>query len=231
MTFDEIVSTAMERLNLTSDDARKRIGVFVNARYKRISTSIGMITSRRTNLSITVDPSDTTTYPSLPEITVVGLEKILRVQTTGSGDAPQGILTLQEVTYEEATSRTPFDKVPRKWAVKRMGPGQVIIVVDGTPTTPYPLTFEGYEIADTLADDIEPNLPTDFHDILIEGAKADELKKMEKGDLAAEAKAEYEIRLGELRQFIAVSGWLAIYQGKHNPGPGWYHQGFVRIAN
>lgn len=221
MAFDEIVQYVMSVLNLTADEARDRIGIYVNQRYKKITSSIGLITSRRQISTITVDPSDTTTYPSLPELTIQGYEKINKVTTTGNGGTNEGITILRERTYDELTSYPPMGAAPRNWAVKRMGPGVVTIVVDGTPTTTYPLSFEGYAIAETLADDIEPFLPTDFHDILIEGARADELMKMEKYELAAVHENKYETRLGNLRYFISISIYKDVAQGIDKPDFWW----------
>jgi hypothetical protein len=231
LCFDEIVQDVMNKLNLTDNKSRERVGGYVNDRYKRVTSGIGLITSRRTIINLDVDPTDLTDYPNLPEIQVNGLEKVERVWTLYDTSSPNSLQTLKQLTYEELTSRVPYSDVPRCWAVKLMGPGVVTIVVDGTPTTAYPLSLEGYAIAPVLSGDLEPFFPTDFHDILVEGAKADELWKMEKATLAQAGETKYEGRLSDLRMFIAKSAWLDIAQGKDKPQSLWYRPGFQRIVN
>ncbi len=63
-----------------------------------------------------------------------------------------------------------------------------------------------------------PTFPEQFHDILVYGAMAIELDKMEKPDRQAAAEARFQGRLSELRFFIATSAYLTIYQGKTGPG-------------
>lgn len=226
MTFNEIVAATMERLNLTSPEAQARIGRFVNARYKRVTSGIGLQTSRRTTVNVTVDPTDPES--TLPEYTVENLEKILKItMTAGAG----GILVLKEKMYDEITVMATNNRFPRAWAPKRMGLGTVTIVFDSfPPDQTFDLKIEGYQIPETLEDDQEPFLPTDFHDLLIEGAMSDELRKMEKPQLAAISENTYNERLSDLRMFIAKSAFLDIAQGKDKPGQLWYRPWYSRVS-
>jgi hypothetical protein len=185
MTFDEIVQDVMTRLNLTSEDARVRVGQRVNERYKKTTSSIGLITSRRATFTLIVDPNDTARWPNLPEMDVIGLEKIMKITTIGTGDDPEGILVLKELTFDELDNMRDLERPARGWALKRMGAGMSTIRLDSfaTPTgdstvDSQTLNFEGYDVAPILEDDAVPFMPTDYHDILIEGAMADELNKL-----------------------------------------------------
>lgn len=219
----------MNRLNLTSTEAQTRIGVFVNSRYKQVTSSIGLITSRRTTTTIVVDPTDTATYPDLPYLTVGFMEKINKISVITTGST--GVNILDQLTFDEISAYPTMTGIPKAWAPYRMGAGQVEIVLDGvTSDTTFTLSLEGYDLAETLEDDVVPFIPTDFHDILVEGAKSDELMKMEKPALAAISEQKFETRLSDLRMFIAKSAYLDIIQGKDTPFQTWYRQSFMRAG-
>jgi hypothetical protein len=209
MTFTEIVQEVMSRLNLTSLDAETRIGQRVNDRYRRLTGRLGLITSRRYVTDVDLDGSDPSS--TLPAITLDNYEKIIKVWTEGANG---GINVLREITYDELSSQSTGDGTPRAWAVYRMGPGYVIIYLDSFEASTFTLHVEGYDVASELYDQQEPYFPTDFHYILIEGAMADELRKMEKPQLAQLAEQNFESGLSDLRMFIAKSTYLDIYQGK-----------------
>jgi hypothetical protein len=226
MTFDAIVDTVMKRLNLTSDVARARIGEAVNERYKKVTSSIGLDTSRRVDITIEVDPQNSD-FDSLPELTIQGVEKVIKISLPNEDGT---IKVLSEVYYEEITTVATVSRLPRAWAVKKMGAQQIIVRLDSFPETPFTLKVEGFDLADELADDAEPYFPESFHDILIEGAKAEELLKMEKPQLAAIADGKYEARLSDLRMFIAMSIYRDIYQGKNKPTQLWYRPWLSRLS-
>ena len=79
-----------------------------------------------------------------------------------------------------------------------------------------------------LTADVEVNLATlsgvgvpafaeSFHDLLVYGAVAIELEKMEKYELAKAQEARCEGRISELRMFIAKSAYRTMWQGKTSP--------------
>jgi hypothetical protein len=224
MDFLELVSITMQRLNLTSDDAKNRVGDDINRRYKRLTASIGMITSRRVTQDITPDPLSS----DLPDVTITGMEKVLKITIS----TPDGRVRLLEQSDWDEINNEPFRRqIPRQWAVKKMGPGEVIITLQGYPDSPDTTTLhvEGYDIADVLSGSLEPYLPTDFHDILIEGAMSDELRKMEKPELAQMAEQKYEQGLSDLRMFIAKNAYQDIIQGK-DKGVIWHRSWFARFT-
>lgn len=222
MTFDQIVADVMSRLNLSSKDAENRIGVRVNDRYRRIVSSIGLSTSKILIKGITVDPIVNT---SLPDLTIEDMEKVIRIILVNSSNTQR---VLEQLTYDDATKFHLVSRLPNAWAVKRMGASSCTITFDAFPaTSTFDISVEGLEITDILADDAVPVFPVDFHDILIEGAMSDELRKMEKPDLASIAESNYERRLSDLRMFIAKSAYMDIYQGRNKPSY-WYKNGFNR---
>jgi len=231
MTFDEIVRDVAKRLNLTSPEAFQRIGQRVNERYRKVTSSIGMITSRRLTKDFTIDTT-LPQYSALPDLTFTGFEKILRITTTPDDSVNSGVIVLKQLTYDEIEIIPPFpDRVPRAFAVKRMGSHEVTVRFDAYPAgTTFFLHVEGYDVADILADDAEPFLPEDFHDVLIEGAMSDELRKMEKAELAQIAEGKYEQRLSDLRMFIAKNAYQDIAQGRDKPSQLWYRPWFSRIS-
>lgn len=210
MTFDEIVSRVMGRLNLTSTDARIRVGDAVNDRYKELSSELGLQTSRRGEVSVTLDPS--APGSTLPEVTITDIEKIININITSDSG---GVRTLDEVSYDEIKSLpVQASRLPMQFAVKLMGAQYVTIRLDSFPTTVFTLEVEAYDRAETLVDLIEPNFPESFHDSLVQGALSDEYMKLEKPGLASIAEDKWNSRLSGLRMFIAKSGSSDVFQGK-----------------
>lgn len=226
MTFTEIVAEVADRLNLTSSAAMIRIGKYVNKRYRWVTSGIGLQTSRRVVLDVEIDPTDVGS--TLPEYTFTDIEKILKITMTADNG---GVTVLKEKTYDEITMIGTISRLPRSWAVKRMGSGEVIVVFDSFPATDtFTVHVEGYEIPEVLEDDMEPYLPASFHDILVEGAMSDEYMKMEKPGMAQAAEAIFTQRYSDLRMFIATSAWKDIAQGKDKPGQLWFRQWFSRVS-
>lgn len=225
MTFTTIVATVQDRLNLTSSASATRIGEFVNERYRHLTASIGLITSRRETGTLVVNPTLVLVYPDLPEITILLMEKILKITLLSDG----GVKVLPEKTFDDISNMNTNTALPQCWAVKLVEAHQVTIILDAVPlTTPFTLGIEGYAQADVLSGSVEPAFPESFHDILIHGAMADELKKMEKPQLAQLAENKFETRLSDLRMFIAKSAYVDIVQGINKPSSIWYRPWYTR---
>lgn len=208
MTYFEIVQRVMDRLNLTSLDAQARIGQEVNDRYRRITTSIGFTPTRFTSVDLACDPAEVGT--TLPDVTITDISKVLKVMLL----VGTKLKRLHEVTPTEISDREVARADPYKYCVKRMNSQSVTITLNAYPTTTFTLRIEGYQVIINLTDDDEPAMPEDFHDILIFGACADELRKMEKYNEAKDYEVQFESRCSDLRYFIAKSQYLRIYQGK-----------------
>lgn len=215
MLFSEIVAEVCDSLNLTSTAATTRVGKYVNRRYRRVLSAIGLDTARREIVDQVVDP---VTSPELPDVEI-DVVKIIRVQLLIDGVRPK---LLDEVSYDEITERAPGDATPTAWAVKIMDASTVTITLDNFPSIDnFTLRIEGYVNLSDLSGSNVPSFSADYHDILVEGAKADELRKMEKYDMANVSEGLYESKLSDLRLFIATSAYKDQQQGKYNQMWNW----------
>lgn len=205
MIFEELVGEVCERLNLTSDDAKSRVGRDLNTRYRRVTTTIGLQTSRfvQTSKAATIGNRS---------ITFTGVEKLLAVIDKTSGiDVP-----LTQITMDEMHITPLRGDPPRKFVVTNMHANTVTIYIDSTPATAFTLYADGQASVTTLSGSQTPDFPESFHDILIFGAMADEYRKMDKPQLAMMAEKDYESRLSDLRMWIAKSAYQETYQGRYS---------------
>lgn len=204
MIFSEIVVEVAERLNLTSDEAKSRIARNLNNRYRRVTSSIGLDTSRFVQVSQIATIGNRT-------ITFQGVEKLIAVIDKSTGvDVP-----LSQVSMDEMHIIVVKTDPPRKFAVTRIHPSSVDIYVDSVPSTAYTLYADAHTNVINLGANDQPDFPESFHDILIFGGMADEYRKMEKAQLADMSEKDYEARLSDLRMWIAKSAYRDIYQGKY----------------
>lgn len=125
MTFDQIVNEICEALNLTSDDAKSRVGRSVNRRYRRLTSSVGLITSR-------FIPTSATATAGSRNLTFTNVEKLLAV--VDKTDPDQDIM-LEEITPDEMhiTQLRSGSEMPRHFAILTMDPTSVTIEVDVIP--------------------------------------------------------------------------------------------------
>lgn len=220
MTFDEIVNKVRDRLNLTSPASVIRVGERVNEVYKEVTASIGLQTSRRVTVNVTIDQNTA----GLPDVTIPNVEKVLRIMIR---DDNGGLITLSQMTYDSLTQIQTASGTPRSYAVNRIGASEVVVTLDSIPTASTTLICECYDHAEDLVGNQEPYLPSSFHDLLVEGAMAKELRKMEKPELATIAENKYQQRLSDLRMFIAKNAYMDIYQAK--PSPLWFREWSARL--
>lgn len=210
MTFDELVSEVCERLNLTSDEAKSRVGREINSRYRRVTSSIGLDLSRRSEVSKVVTIGNR-------NVTFDNVEKILAVIDKSSGqDVP-----LIQISPDEMHVVPLRDDPPKRFAVMGIHPTSVDIRLDATPATAYTLYADAMVPVSTLAGNAQPQFPESFHDVLIFGAMSDEYRKMEKVQYQRDAEMDYEKRLSDLRMYIAVSGYKDVYQSKYQRSFRW----------
>jgi hypothetical protein len=225
VTRAEIVAEVMDRLNLTSENAKARIQKRVQTRYARVTSAIGLTTSRRVSTTLAVNPVTVTT---LPDLMIQGIVKVFRVQLVSDTTRKSN---LDEVTYEEVTTTQFSAGLPSRYAIKTMGSDNVTITFDRTPDTDsFSIIVDGLAVILELADNDSPVFPADFHEVLVEGAMSDEYRKMEKPALQADAEERYAAILSDLRFFIVKSDYLDIYQGKTKPSQLYYWPWNVRIA-
>lgn len=214
MTADEIIAHALDALNLSSPEATLRIGRTLNVRYKRVTSAIGLITSRRAPLTkvATIGSSDFT-FSGVEHLDIV-------YRKVGTRN-----YTLKEVTYDEVLAMLPRAEPPRHYAVKTVAAQTITITTDCVPTTAFTLYASGLAILPTLSGIASPAFPESYHDVLIHGILADEYRKLEKEPYAQAAERDYENRLSDLKMFLAKSAYLDNYAGKHGPLDGWWDEG------
>lgn len=204
MTFTELVTEAANRLNLTSSEATARLGSYINQRYRRLTSAIGLNTSRRTTATVaTVAGTETVT---------LALEKLESVYIPASGTRR----VLSEITYDQLRIRNAEQApsgVPLDYAIVTTGASSVTIALSPVPDSIITIYADGLANASTLSGSDIPDFPADYHDALVFGAVSDELYKMEKYPAAKEFQMQYEQRLAELQMFLAKSAYLSATQG------------------
>ena len=214
-TFQELSTDIMDRLNLTSEDAASRVMKTLHTRYKRVTSSIGLIPSRRTRVSNTATiGSRDLTFSSIEKVDVV--YRIVGTKT----------IKLDEITSDEMVDEPLKTEPVTKYCIRSMTDTTVTIRMNVTPTTAFTLYAEGLASQSRIAPDASPAFPESFHDVLIYGVLADEYRKKEQFEFMRAAEEDYENRLSDLRMFIAKSAYLNLYQGKtSNEAVGWWDTG------
>lgn len=201
MTYTEIVNNVKSRMNLTSAEATARIGEFVNSRYRRVTSSLGLNTSRRAVVSAnTVAEQDTLAF---------AVEKI---ELMYHEDDRQ---VMDELTYDAVRAmhvETPATGTPRVYAIMNAGSASVTVLLYPTPAEIAAITVDGLASVTTLSGTDVPAFPANFHDVLVFGAMADEYNKMEKITQSQMSEAQAAQMLSDLRYFLAKSAYLSVTQ-------------------
>lgn len=199
MTFLNLQDRVMSRLNLTETAARNRIKTFINERYRRLSTSIGISTVRRSTITFNTVNG---TYLYTPSTLI---KTFTVIYTAGSRVLDQMSLDLIR-NIDPDLSQTGS---PERFAVVKYGATTEQLHLHPTPDAVYAMTVDGMITGSDLTVDADvPAFPEDFHDALEFGALADELEKLEKYKMAEKYERAFERRLEDLRYFIAKSAYL-----------------------
>jgi hypothetical protein len=209
VTITELTSSTAGRLNLSSTDALTRIALRLNDRYRRLTSSIGLQTARRANVTVNTVVGD-------PRV-IFAVEKLENVYCGVSGT----LRVLAEHTFDEwriANTIRPLSGTPEFYAIENTGAATVEIVLHPTPDAILALNADGMAPAATLAGSDVPAFPADFHDALVFGAMADEYAKLGNPQQSMYYEAQYEQRVADLRFFIAKSNYLQIHQGPRSGG-------------
>lgn len=140
MTFDAIVATICDRLNLTSAAATTRVGGFVNERYKEVCSGIGMQPSIRTTVSATTTVGNRSLAFTCGKIfnvldqqgrSVTSITRVLQVATVTTS-AAHGYSTGAAVVIAGAV-QTEYNGV---FTVTVLSTTTFSITVTGSPATP-----------------------------------------------------------------------------------------------
>jgi hypothetical protein len=208
MTFTDMVSRVADRLNLTSAAALSRIGQELNERYREVLTGVGL-ESAASGISV----ATANTIVGIRTVTFTGVEKLFSVFNPNFTPP----VVLDEFTFDELRNQPIGTDPARRYAIQGMGAATVTIFLDTVPSTIYSLNADAEMTVLDLSGVMEPAFSRSFHDLLVEGAIADELYKLEKYDLSEVKEKNFEKRLSELRYFIAKSAYNDMYQAKDSP--------------
>lgn len=206
MTFQQLKTDLMDRLNLSSAEANVRIGRAINRKYRLVTSSIGLQLSRRAEIFQVASLG-------LSTMTFTNTEKVINVVNRAT--TPYKLL--HEVTIEELRDgHQPYSQgdTPTHYAVIAQTSDAVTIEFNRIAQTTFTLYASVHQAVSDLSGTNEPAFPESFHDVLIEGVMSDELRKMEKPQLASIAEKEYTRFLSDLRMWIAKNSYRDIHQGK-----------------
>lgn len=197
MTFLELQNRVMTRLNLTSTDARSRIKLEINDRFREVCTSVNLARTRRGEMNFALVASTGSYTLACSKILTIYDRSILKT-------------VLTETTVEQIRQLDPTNAVtgtPRQYAVEHEGADSITILLHPIPDAVNQLYADVIASGvDLAADGDIPGFPVDYHDILVRGVLSDELLKMEKmAPLAKEAEDRFEKRLAELRYYLLKS--------------------------
>ena len=203
MTFTQIKTKVKDYCNLSSTEADTRVGNAINAAYRRITSMLGLDTTRFATVSVS-------TVQGTRAVIVPELEKIDRLIDATSASS---IRLLTETSIHELRSYQPTSGPPSRWAVQSTDADSVTVLLDDTPDGIYELQADGYRTMADLSGSDEPIFPESFHDILAWLVIAEELLKKEKDTLAQRYEAKAERLLSDLRFYLADSPTRDVVQG------------------
>ena len=203
MTFAQILTRIKSYSLLSSSDADTRLGIAINAHYRRITSQVGLDASRFVTRSAS-------TSNGVQTVTFTEIEKIDRIIDATDSNA---IRLLTETSIHEIRSNQPGTGDPTRWATKNTDADSVTVLLDTLPQTTYTLQADGWTTLSDLSGSDEPIFPESFHDILVWSVLADELLKKEKDKLAREYERKAEKLLADLRFYLADSPTYSTRQG------------------
>lgn len=217
MTADELVNHISDQMVLSAPDAKARILKELNIRYRTVTSSIGLVTTRRVEVTqpVTLN-SQIVVFTGVEKLDAIFYKVTQNNVTTNN--------TLDEITNDEMIKERIRSSTPSKFSVFTISPNSVTIKINLVQTTGTPLVLyaDGLADASSLSGTASPAFPASFHDILIHGVEADEYKRKEKAQLAADAEQKFESRLSDLRMFIAKSAYMDLHRGKHAKAEDWW---------
>lgn len=206
---------------LRGPETFERVGTKVNARYRQVLRRLGMNVYLRTEVDVDLIANSRDQVYDLTEPT---LGRIVALYWTpdATDNVPQPTpVMLEELTYEEMKERIPTTDRPRAWAKLRVGANITYFKIDSSIPDGATVTVEGEEFPSELEGDIEPGFEAIYHDILVVGAKADELMKQKDASSQAAGK-KFEADFMEMLNALALRQTLmaggVIKQGKHSTG-------------
>lgn len=186
----------MTRMNLTSPEQRKRVREALNDRYREVQSALGLARTRRGSKTFTTTSGSATVVAS-------GISHLETLYDAAVLKRPLDEVSLQSIRERDASGA--HLGTPLIYAVQSHTNDVLTLRLYPTPNATQALTADvlltGTEM-DESSD--QPSFPSDFHDVLVRGALADEYMKIERArPLAVIEEAKFEKRLSELRLHLA----------------------------
>ncbi len=204
MTFLEIQNRCMDRLNLSSDDARSRIKNMINERVRALQTSCHLGQVRRGIVTVLTVADEATV-----ELDGIVLPKTLSIP------AQRRILTSTSIDSLRVLDPAQTARgVPAQYAIALFAVDNTVIEMQPVPDAEYGIKVDGILSGVELVDDSDiPAFPEDFHDTIIFGVCADENQHWDKVDRFEYFDRKFEKRRNEARYFISRQIYLHRMQG------------------
>jgi hypothetical protein len=190
----------MDMLNLSSPEARTRVKARINQRYREVQSTLNLARTRRSLGTMATVSGQAT-------VTASGVAKIF-----GLYDGAVRHQALEEVAVQTMLQREAQleeDGTPREYAIQTHINDVVVVRFYPRPNAVLTLDTDVLAAGTNMTDDEdEPSLPVDFHDVLVRGPLADELRKMGKFKEAETEEDLFQRRLADLRYFLVKSAVL-----------------------
>lgn len=200
----------MDRMKLTSTEARTRVKNFINERYRAVATSCGL-TSVRWGYGTIITVAESIDYP------VTGIIHPVQAWLAVGNSADKILRQITSLEFLELDPAQEKHGEPQAWSHHRSNAATATVRLWPIPDDEYSVGVGGIMSGtDMSADGDVPVLPEDFHDALIFGALSDELMEKEKPQLADAMEAKFKERVRELRYFVNRTAYLEMRQGEHD---------------
>jgi hypothetical protein len=196
MTRLTILNTIKRRLNksTTSTEQDARLLEFINEVHRNVLSMPGMESLRRT----------TSTVPSIADTASYAITSIARInrvwETTNDRRLQEISLDHYRTIDPDPTSNTG---TPWGYAWATTGVSSVTLFLTPCPSAVITYSYDALSvISDLSADATEPNLPLDFHDLIVYGGLSREYEHLDDNRLQV-AEKRFRHRLGELKYWLA----------------------------
>jgi hypothetical protein len=195
MTFKNLQDDVLDRLNLTSTDARTRIKRHLNERYRRLASTLGM-TSVRDSTTTQTTATGTAEY-------AITAQKIKHIY-----DATNATY-LPETSLADLRQRDPgldSSGLPQVWAPRKQTATAITIRLWPIPDTAYTLNLDISSALTELSgdSDVPTLIPDDWQWLIGLGARLEEYEKRDDARYMALSR-EYEQGVKDLRYFLRKS--------------------------
>jgi hypothetical protein len=184
VTFTEIRTEILNRLNLVGTDASTRVGSAINRHNARICAELGLD-------AIAYVQRTSVTSISTRTLAFSNIEKIDRIRDATTAAS---LRFLTEASLDSIKTMQPGSGAPNRWAVQSVTASTVTVVFDNTPDAEYTIQADGQSTTTDLSGSDVPAIPKSFHDILTWYVLAEEYLRKEKTEIAK----AYEIKATEL---------------------------------